>query len=149
MTTNTHTDAAELTMQDVLDALPIDFEDVTFTRPDWVDLGDRKTLYRAVIAAMLDWAEDDGFVVVDASTGLPMLSSVVDVQDDPSAQQEDEPEPELEPKPDLANGPRVKAEIYGHVVDCILLAKHGMGTIDVQRVSDGRCFRVSGLWMAE
>jgi hypothetical protein len=115
MNTNTHTAAAELTMQDVLDALPIDFEDVTFTRPDWVDLGDRKTLYRAVIAAMLDWAEDDGFVVVDASTGLPVLSSVVDVQDDPSAQQEDEPEPELEPKPDLANGPRVKAEIYGHV----------------------------------
>ena len=35
--------------------------------------------------------------------------------------------------------------IYGHRVLCNILKRHGIGTIDVQRVSDGRCFRVSGL----
>jgi hypothetical protein len=35
--------------------------------------------------------------------------------------------------------------IYGHREFCRVLKRHGVGTIDVQRVSDGRCFRVSGL----
>lgn len=35
--------------------------------------------------------------------------------------------------------------IYGHVVECLILKRHAFGTVDVQRLSDGRCFRVSGL----
>lgn len=35
--------------------------------------------------------------------------------------------------------------IYGHRELCIILREHGFGTYDVQRKSDGRCFRVSGL----
>jgi hypothetical protein len=36
-------------------------------------------------------------------------------------------------------------EIYGHKVLCRILARHAAGTYDVERLSDGRCFRVSGL----
>jgi hypothetical protein len=49
----------------------------------------------------------------------------------------------------VVHDPIVKMDIYGHEVDCRILAKHGMGTIDVERVSDGKCFRISGLSMAE
>jgi len=36
--------------------------------------------------------------------------------------------------------------IYGHLVDCeILEIRESEGTIDVQRLSDGNCFRISGL----
>lgn len=44
--------------------------------------------------------------------------------------------------------PTIKVSIYGHVCECRLLEKHGTGTIDVERLSDGQCFRVSGLAMA-
>ncbi|CAJ0808502.1 MULTISPECIES: hypothetical protein [Ralstonia] len=35
--------------------------------------------------------------------------------------------------------------IYGHRELCTILRAHGHGTFDVQRKSDGRCFRVSGI----
>lgn len=35
--------------------------------------------------------------------------------------------------------------IYGHRELCLILRDHGAGTFDVQRKSDGRCFRVTGL----
>lgn len=37
------------------------------------------------------------------------------------------------------------SDSYGHRERCRILARHGAGTIDVERLSDGRCFRVSGL----
>ena len=37
------------------------------------------------------------------------------------------------------------AVIYGQRVEVRILKDHGTGTIDVERVSDGQCFRVSGL----
>lgn len=36
-------------------------------------------------------------------------------------------------------------EIYGKLVLCRILQRHPAGTYDVERVSDGKCFRVSGL----
>lgn len=39
----------------------------------------------------------------------------------------------------------MKVTIYGHETECRLLRDHGTGTIDVERISDGKCFRVSGL----
>lgn len=42
-------------------------------------------------------------------------------------------------------GDIVQVGIYGRQVDCEVLAIHSMGTIDVMRLSDERCFRVSGL----
>jgi hypothetical protein len=36
-------------------------------------------------------------------------------------------------------------EIYGRHERCRILARHAAGTIDVERLSDGHCFRVSGL----
>lgn len=36
-------------------------------------------------------------------------------------------------------------EIYGHRERCRILRRHPFGTYDVERLSDGRCFRVSGL----
>ena len=39
-------------------------------------------------------------------------------------------------------------EIYGNRVLCRILRKHSFGTYDVERVSDGACFRVSGLSLA-
>ncbi len=42
-------------------------------------------------------------------------------------------------------GETFKTDIYGHNVDVRLLAVHDFGTIDVERISDGRCFRLSGL----
>jgi hypothetical protein len=36
-------------------------------------------------------------------------------------------------------------QIYGHAVECRILRRHACGTVDVERLSDGRCFRVSGL----
>jgi len=44
-----------------------------------------------------------------------------------------------------AKQPTIMSDIYGHNVECLLLRDHGMGTIDVERISDGRCFRISGL----
>jgi len=73
---------AELTMQDVLDALPIDFEGVTFSLPGWVDLNDRKTLYRAAIVALMEAAEDDGYEIVNEANALPVLANAVTVQTD-------------------------------------------------------------------
>jgi hypothetical protein len=35
--------------------------------------------------------------------------------------------------------------IYGHPCECRLLRRHPAGTIDVERISDGKCFRISGL----
>ena len=35
-------------------------------------------------------------------------------------------------------------DIYGRRERCRILARHGAGTIDVERLSDGCCFRVSG-----
>lgn len=41
--------------------------------------------------------------------------------------------------------PIIFVHLYGTLTKCKLLAKHGKYTIDVQRISDGKCFRVSGL----
>ena len=38
-------------------------------------------------------------------------------------------------------------DIYGHKERCRILADHGMGTLDVERIRDGKCFRISGLPM--
>lgn len=35
--------------------------------------------------------------------------------------------------------------LRGHVERCRILRRHPAGTYDVQRLSDGRCFRVTGL----
>lgn len=35
--------------------------------------------------------------------------------------------------------------IYGHCVECRIIQVHPHGTVDVERLSDGRTFRVSGL----
>ena len=42
-------------------------------------------------------------------------------------------------------GQIIKIDIYGHLVECRLLAIRAFGTIDVMRMSDKKCFRVSGL----
>lgn len=39
----------------------------------------------------------------------------------------------------------VYVQIYGKMEKCKLLAKHGKYVLDVERLSDGKCFRVSGL----
>ena len=36
-------------------------------------------------------------------------------------------------------------ELFGRPERCRVLAVHGRHTVDVERLSDGRCFRVSGL----
>lgn len=36
-------------------------------------------------------------------------------------------------------------DIQGKTTRCRVLALHGRYTVDVERLSDGRCFRVSGL----
>jgi hypothetical protein len=36
-------------------------------------------------------------------------------------------------------------ELFGRPTRCRILAMHGRYTVDVQRLSDGKCFRVSGL----
>lgn len=40
------------------------------------------------------------------------------------------------------------ARLYGRDEPVRILAQHPAGTIDVERLSDGRCFRVSGLGLA-
>ena len=40
-------------------------------------------------------------------------------------------------------------EIYGKVERCKVLALHGRYTVDVERLSDGRCFRVSNIDVLE
>jgi hypothetical protein len=35
-------------------------------------------------------------------------------------------------------------EVYG--ADCKIIRVYDHGTIDVERLSDGRCWRVTGLW---
>lgn len=42
-------------------------------------------------------------------------------------------------------GDIIIVDIYGHMVQARVLVVHGMGTVDVERLSDGKCFRVSGL----
>jgi hypothetical protein len=37
----------------------------------------------------------------------------------------------------------VFVEIYGHIEKCKLLARHGKYVMDVERLSDGKCFRVN------
>lgn len=37
-------------------------------------------------------------------------------------------------------------DIFGRAVKCLILKRHPAGTFDVQRLSDGQCFRVSGIW---
>ena len=39
--------------------------------------------------------------------------------------------------------PIIFVEIYGRLERCKLLAKHGKYVIDVERLSDGKCFRVN------
>jgi hypothetical protein len=39
----------------------------------------------------------------------------------------------------------ITVSIYGAATACRLLAVHPFGTLDVERISDGKCFRVSGL----
>jgi hypothetical protein len=36
-------------------------------------------------------------------------------------------------------------ELFGRPERCRILAKHGRYTLDVERMRDGKCFRVSGL----
>ena len=36
-------------------------------------------------------------------------------------------------------------ELYGKPTRCKVLAVHGRYTVDVERLSDGKCFRVSNL----
>jgi hypothetical protein len=38
--------------------------------------------------------------------------------------------------------------IYGRLERCRILCRHAAGTVDVERLSDSRCFRVSGLTIA-
>lgn len=38
--------------------------------------------------------------------------------------------------------------IYGRRERCRILQRYAHGAFDVERLSDGRCFRVSGLWTA-
>ncbi len=55
------------------------------------------------------------------------------------------PEPSkeiIEPKPFPGE---ITVQFNGTPHKCILLKDHGLGTIDVQRISDGNCFRVTGL----
>lgn len=40
---------------------------------------------------------------------------------------------------------KVKVEIRGKIYDCLILKTHPAGTLDVQIISSGLCFRVSGL----
>ena len=35
--------------------------------------------------------------------------------------------------------------IYGRLERCRVLRRYSAGAVDVERLSDGRCFRVSGL----
>lgn len=39
-------------------------------------------------------------------------------------------------------------QIYGKDEKCEVLVVHPHGTVDVERLSDGKCFRVSGLGVA-
>ena len=39
----------------------------------------------------------------------------------------------------------ITIQIYGHMAECRILRRHACGAIDVERLSDGACFRVSGL----
>lgn len=39
----------------------------------------------------------------------------------------------------------IDINLYGHKTRCLVLVIHPHGTIDVERLSDGKCFRVSGL----
>lgn len=37
-------------------------------------------------------------------------------------------------------------ELFGKIERCKILAKHGKYTLDIERIRDGKCFRVSGLY---
>ena len=43
-------------------------------------------------------------------------------------------------------GDIIEADIYGHPSRCRVLAVHAAGTIDVEVLKSGRCYRISGLW---
>ncbi len=45
----------------------------------------------------------------------------------------------------LKIGQTLTLSIYGHPTQCKLLAFSGPGTLDVERLSDGKCFRDSGM----
>lgn len=40
--------------------------------------------------------------------------------------------------------PIVLLSVYGRETPCRLLAQHPFGTVDVERIADGQCFRASG-----
>ena len=42
-------------------------------------------------------------------------------------------------------GDIITTDVYGHRVEVKILAIRPFGTIDVERLSDGRYFRISGL----
>ena len=42
-------------------------------------------------------------------------------------------------------GSIVKMDVYGHMVRVRVLAYHKFGTMDIERLSDGQCFRITGL----
>lgn len=45
----------------------------------------------------------------------------------------------------LTEGGIAEISIYGHKTACRVLRIRRFGTIDVERLSDGRCFRITGL----
>ena len=49
----------------------------------------------------------------------------------------------------VPQGDIITAKIYGHPCEVQVLERHPAGTMDVQRLSDGECFRLSGLTTKE
>lgn len=45
----------------------------------------------------------------------------------------------------VAVGDIIEADIYGNPARCRVLAVHALGTIDVEVLKPGRCYRISGL----
>lgn len=45
----------------------------------------------------------------------------------------------------MKKGQIIFIELHGKPTRCRVLAAHGRYTLDVERLSDGKCFRVSGL----
>lgn len=45
----------------------------------------------------------------------------------------------------MKNNQIVFIELFGKLTRCRILAVHGRYTLDVERIVDGKCFRVSGL----
>lgn len=55
----------------------------------------------------------------------------------------------IEGVPTMSVGDTVHATIYGHRVPVLILKVLPFGTYDVQRLDDGRCFRVSGMALCD